>query len=199
MSFLSLLVFLSVFYELEWRVDGDEARAASAGVGLSATIEDLPPSTRLWIQVRAIDAESGDVLATSQAVRMRAPAARREYEHTVPAAARGGAVGSTPPTSQVPNLRASSGAARGGGGSGTKLRVGARVRVRRSGAVGVVAYVGRTHFKPGRWVGVVLENSCSAHGKHDGEVDHVRYFVTPRRAKSGVFLRTAAVDLIGAQ
>ena len=157
--------------------------------------------------MRAIDAESGDVLATSQAVGMRAPrsrsrsrspTARREYERAEPAAAAArGRGGDSTPASQLPNLRAAGGAARGGGGGDANLCVGARVRARRSGAVGVVAYLGRTHFKPGRWVGVILDNS--ALGRHDGEVDSVRYFVTPRRAKSGVFLRVAAVDLVGAQ
>ena len=56
------------------------------------------------------------------------------------------------------------------------------------GRAATVQYVGNTHFAPGDWVGVELED---ASGKNNGEVQGQRYFDCP--ASHGMFVRPAAV------
>lgn len=40
---------------------------------------------------------------------------------------------------------------------------------------GVIAYAGKTHFKPGNWVGVIYDKAV---GKNDGSLDGKRYTMT---------------------
>ena len=70
------------------------------------------------------------------------------------------------------------------------LQVGESVQLRPSNNCGVVAYVGGTHFAGGTWVGVELD---AAQGKHDGEVQGVRYFTCA--ARRGVMVRPRSVKL----
>ena len=218
----------AVEYELEWHVDGDEPRAASAGMGLSAIIEDLPRSCRFYIIVRACDVASGAVLATSAAAEMSTAGATATMKATLEAASTASAApsasASSPPASALPaarrrqpqpravaaaretglalpDLRYDVAALRSNSVGGRDMEersgslwIGARVRLRKSGAEGIVTYEGNCHFKPGRWIGIVLIDGSL--GKHDGVVDGVRYFTTTRRAKTGLFVRSAALDLL---
>lgn len=55
---------------------------------------------------------------------------------------------------------------------------------------GVIAFVGRTHFAPGLWVGVRLDEAC---GHHNGTLDGKRYFHAP--TNTGVFVRPDRVHV----
>lgn len=52
----------------------------------------------------------------------------------------------------------------------------------------VIRFVGNTHFAPGDWVGVELEDAT---GKNDGSVQGERYFTC--RPNFGMFVRPVAV------
>ena len=54
--------------------------------------------------------------------------------------------------------------------------------------LGILKYLGRTHFADGEWCGILLENPC---GKNDGSVRGVRYFRC--RNKHGVFVHSHKV------
>ena len=54
------------------------------------------------------------------------------------------------------------------------------------GQVGVVQFVGNTHFAPGDWIGVVFDEPI---GKNDGSVQGQRYFDCA--AGHGMFIRPA--------
>ena len=54
--------------------------------------------------------------------------------------------------------------------------------------LGILKYLGRTHFAHGEWCGILLENPC---GKNDGSVRGVRYFRC--RNKHGVFVHSHKV------
>lgn len=74
------------------------------------------------------------------------------------------------------------------------LNVGQRVVVKKSGAPGVVRFVGPCDAMPaGFWVGVELDDSSA--GKHDGEVKGVRLF-GPCASKGGICTRP---DLVVAE
>ncbi len=61
------------------------------------------------------------------------------------------------------------------------------------GRNGFVRYVGQTHFAPGDWVGVELDDDS---GKNDGAVQGERYFdCTPGR---GMFVRPSTVTILRA-
>jgi len=70
------------------------------------------------------------------------------------------------------------------------LLVGESVQVRPSNNTGVVAYLGRTEFASGTWVGVELDTH---QGKNDGAVKGIRYFTCP--AKKGVFVKPKNLKL----
>eukprot|EP00752_Nemacystus_decipiens_P009616 g8593.t1 len=74
------------------------------------------------------------------------------------------------------------------GKDGDSIVVGRRVRLHPKGILGVVRWVGPTHFSAGVWVGVELD-SCE--GKNDGEVQGSRYFTCA--AGHGVFVRPESV------
>ena len=54
--------------------------------------------------------------------------------------------------------------------------------------LGILKYVGTTHFADGEWCGIVLEQAC---GKNDGSVRGVRYFRC--RNKHGIFVHSHKV------
>ena len=54
--------------------------------------------------------------------------------------------------------------------------------------LGILKYLGRTHFADGEWCGILLENPC---GKNDGSVRGVRYFRC--KNKHGVFVHSHKV------
>ena len=59
------------------------------------------------------------------------------------------------------------------------------------GRPATIRFVGSTHFAPGDWIGVELDDDT---GKNDGEVQGQRYFDCP--ASSGMFVRPAAVVVL---
>ena len=73
------------------------------------------------------------------------------------------------------------------------LHVGDRVRIKKSGALGWVEFVGSCFFEPGLWIGVDLE---SVEGRNNGSITKdgrtVVYFKA-RRSNSGLFVRPDAV------
>jgi kinesin family protein 13 len=64
------------------------------------------------------------------------------------------------------------------------LVVGESVRINPDSKVGVVAYVGKTYFASGIWVGVVLDAPT---GKNDGSVNGTVYFSC--KPKHGIFVK----------
>ncbi|CAF0876473.1 unnamed protein product [Adineta ricciae] len=62
-------------------------------------------------------------------------------------------------------------------------------RVTTSGKSGIVAYVGRTQFADGEWIGLILDEP---HGKNDGSCNGVRYFET--EMNRGLFCRPDKVQ-----
>ena len=62
-------------------------------------------------------------------------------------------------------------------------QIGNRCKVKATGTVGTVRYVGKTHFAPGIWVGVMLDEPV---GKNNGSVKDRRYFECPD--KYGIFV-----------
>ena len=64
------------------------------------------------------------------------------------------------------------------------LIVGQNVRISPESKLGVVSYVGKTHFASGIWVGVELDTPT---GRNDGSVDGTVYFKC--RPKYGIFVR----------
>eukprot|EP00756_Hemistasia_phaeocysticola_P041458 Hpha_TRINITY_DN16919_c1_g1::TRINITY_DN16919_c1_g1_i2::g.56406::m.56406 len=72
------------------------------------------------------------------------------------------------------------------------ISTGQRVAVLRDGGaacLGTVRFVGRTLFAAGEWVGVEVDDAEG--GRHDGEVDGMRYFSC--RSGHGLFVRPSAV------
>ncbi|CBN76903.1 similar to dynactin [Ectocarpus siliculosus] len=90
--------------------------------------------------------------------------------------------GLTPRTK--PSPRHAKGQAAGSKDGGEFPAVGRRVRTLPKGLLGVVRWVGPTHFSAGVWVGVELD-TCD--GRNDGEVQGTRYFTCS--AGHGVFVR----------
>ncbi|ORX93336.1 hypothetical protein K493DRAFT_316070 [Basidiobolus meristosporus CBS 931.73] len=72
-----------------------------------------------------------------------------------------------------------------------ELNVGDRVLIFTSRRYGQVAYIGRTEFGLGEWIGIVLDN---ADGRHDGTVNGVQYFTTSN--KRGVFVRRESLRTV---
>ncbi|KAJ1563299.1 hypothetical protein HK405_002562 [Cladochytrium tenue] len=75
-----------------------------------------------------------------------------------------------------------------------RITVGARCRVMPEAAAtiekrGVVAFVGKTKFKPGYWVGIIYDEPL---GKNDGVVGGERYFTCP--PLRGAFVRPNRVE-----
>ncbi|KAK9763990.1 hypothetical protein K7432_008887 [Basidiobolus ranarum] len=71
------------------------------------------------------------------------------------------------------------------------VSVGDRVLIATSQRYGQVAYIGRTEFGSGEWIGVELDN---ADGRHDGTVNGVQYFSTENQR--GVFVRRDSLQLL---
>lgn len=64
-------------------------------------------------------------------------------------------------------------------------------QVKFKGDLGLVRYAGETHFAPGVWIGVELEEP---NGKNDGSVESDRYFQCPE--KHGLFVRESALEIV---
>lgn len=59
------------------------------------------------------------------------------------------------------------------------------------GHIGIVQFVGDTHFAPGDWIGVVFDDAV---GKNDGSVQGTRYFECV--AGHGMFVRPAVATVL---
>ncbi|KAJ8938699.1 hypothetical protein NQ318_007987 [Aromia moschata] len=68
------------------------------------------------------------------------------------------------------------------------IKIGKRVEVTAKGVQGVIAYVGKTTFAPGTWIGVVLDEPK---GKNNGSVRGQQYFKCEE--SYGVFVRESQV------
>eukprot|EP00928_Gymnodinium_smaydae_P061177 TRINITY_DN4532_c0_g1_i2.p1 TRINITY_DN4532_c0_g1~~TRINITY_DN4532_c0_g1_i2.p1 ORF type:complete len:847 (-),score=232.12 TRINITY_DN4532_c0_g1_i2:74-2614(-) len=68
---------------------------------------------------------------------------------------------------------------------------GSRVQVRGLDPEGTIRFCGTTHFAPGVWVGIELDE---ASGKNDGSVKDVRYFTC--EPKRGIFVRLSVVSRV---
>ncbi|CAI2730926.1 unnamed protein product [Schistosoma spindalis] len=75
-----------------------------------------------------------------------------------------------------------------------KLKIGSRVEVTGKDVVGTIAYIGTTQFSPGKWVGVILEESK---GKNNGTVQGKRYFTCEEN--HGIFVRPSQLTLLDDQ
>jgi len=53
------------------------------------------------------------------------------------------------------------------------IKVGRKVELTHKNTRGVIAYIGKTNFAPGKWIGVILDEPK---GKNDGSVQGVEYF-----------------------
>lgn len=53
------------------------------------------------------------------------------------------------------------------------IKVGRKVELTNKNTRGVIAYIGKTNFAPGKWIGVILDEPK---GKNDGTVQGVEYF-----------------------
>lgn len=53
------------------------------------------------------------------------------------------------------------------------IKVGQRVEVSSKGVQGVIAFIGKTNFAPGKWIGLILDEPK---GKNDGTVQEHEYF-----------------------
>ncbi|KAI7858266.1 hypothetical protein BDC45DRAFT_602828 [Circinella umbellata] len=73
--------------------------------------------------------------------------------------------------------------------SPANLCVGQRVMVESRKLKGTLRFLGTTHFKPGIWAGIELDQPGS--GKNDGSVDSTRYFNCP--PKTGIFVLSSKV------
>lgn len=60
-----------------------------------------------------------------------------------------------------------------------------------TGVKATVQFIGNTHFAPGDWIGVELEN---ASGKNDGALQGQRYFDCP--PGHGMFIRPAVLKIV---
>jgi len=72
------------------------------------------------------------------------------------------------------------------------ITIGTTVEHIKSGKVGVVQYIGRTHVTEGTWVGIVLDTPL---GKNDGSIGGIRYFTAA--PNYGVFWKLQDVALYG--
>ncbi|XP_013781002.1 dynactin subunit 1-like isoform X2 [Limulus polyphemus] len=70
------------------------------------------------------------------------------------------------------------------------LKVGNRVEVVGKDVKGKVAFIGTTHFSPGKWVGVILDESK---GKNNGTVQGKSYFQCPD--SHGIFVRQSQLKV----
>lgn len=68
------------------------------------------------------------------------------------------------------------------------LQLGNKVNCRLNGLDGTIRFLGATHFAPGAWVGLELDD---AQGKNDGVVRGYRYFCCP--PNHGLFVRPAVL------
>lgn len=53
------------------------------------------------------------------------------------------------------------------------LKIGMRVELTGKGVQGVVAFIGKTQFAPGEWIGIILDEPK---GKNNGSLRGVDYF-----------------------
>jgi dynactin 1 len=70
----------------------------------------------------------------------------------------------------------------------SELKIGVRAQVQ--GKVGVIRFVGTTHFQTGKWIGIELDD---AQGKNSGVVQGKRYFDC--KTNHGMFVRPSQVKV----
>ncbi|KAL3319105.1 CAP-GLY domain-containing linker protein 1 [Cichlidogyrus casuarinus] len=74
----------------------------------------------------------------------------------------------------------------------SQIIIGSRVRVNKDDSkVGIVAFIGKTTFAPGEWIGINLDSPL---GKNDGSVQGTQYFQAD--PNHGLFARIANVELL---
>ncbi|XP_060529168.1 dynactin subunit 1 [Cylas formicarius] len=69
------------------------------------------------------------------------------------------------------------------------IKIGQRVEVPSKGVQGTIAFIGKTNFAPGKWIGLILDE---AKGKNDGSVQGVEYFKCEENF--GMFVREPQVQ-----
>ncbi|XP_071478816.1 dynactin subunit 1-like [Diadema antillarum] len=71
------------------------------------------------------------------------------------------------------------------------VKIGSRVEIVGKGWVGKVGFIGTTHFAPGKWIGVILDEPK---GKNNGIVQGKKYFSCPDN--HGILIRQSQVNVL---
>lgn len=69
------------------------------------------------------------------------------------------------------------------------IKIGRRVEINSKGVQGVIAFIGKTNFAAGKWIGIILDEPK---GKNDGTVQGVEYFKCDENC--GMFVRETQIQ-----